>query len=49
MKTNKIYKKTTLNPGLHVMECPICGDYCASASERNLLPEFTECDSCSKK
>ena len=40
----KIYEKKTINRALHVIECPKCGNYCASASERNLLPEWSTCD-----
>lgn len=34
---------------MYVMECPICGEICASASEYDLLPQFTTCDNCNKK
>ena len=26
------------------MECPICGKWVASASERSFLPQFSTCD-----
>jgi len=42
----RIYKKETLNPAMHVMRCPKCGNICASTSERELLPEWTICDYC---
>lgn len=45
----KITKKETISKGLHVMRCPKCGAIPASASEREMLPEFTYCDCDGKK
>lgn len=39
----KIYKKEKIGPAMWVMRCPHCGAICASASEREILPEFTTC------
>lgn len=41
---NKIYQKKTIHKALHVIECPKCGKWLASASEREYLPEFSTCD-----
>jgi hypothetical protein len=40
----KHYKKKSYNPAMHVIECSDCGAVLASASERNLLPQFATCD-----
>jgi len=41
---NKIYKVKKLGQAMYVIECPKCGNICASASERELLPEFSTCN-----
>ena len=38
-----ITQKRTINPAMHVMECPKCGKIVASASERYLLPQSATC------
>ena len=43
---DKIRNKRKVNRALFVMECPKCGSICASASEWELLPEWTVCDNC---
>ncbi|MDD3404966.1 MAG: JAB domain-containing protein [Paludibacteraceae bacterium] len=45
----KISKKTKIHNALWVIECPECGAYLASASERDLLPQFSICCKCSNK
>ena len=42
----KLTRKVTINNAMHVIKCPDCGAICASASEREFLPEFTTCDYC---
>lgn len=43
-----IRKKTMAHRALWVMECPLCGCYAASASERGMLPSYTTCN-CDKE
>jgi len=45
-KPKFIYRKTTINRGMHVIKCPDCGNYCASACDREMLPEWSTCDLC---
>jgi len=40
---NKIRNKKKINSGLYVIECPKCGAYLASASDKEYLPEFSTC------
>lgn len=40
----KITKITKLSSGLYAHVCPLCGDIYASASETDLMPEFSICD-----
>ena len=40
----RVTQKRTINTAMHVMECPVCGNVVASASERYLLPEFSTCN-----
>lgn len=47
--SSKIYQKKEINGALFIMECPECGRWCASASERTYLPEFTTCEKCYDK
>lgn len=41
MKINKI---TKLQPGIYAFVCPLCGSVLASASEPDLMPEFSICN-----
>lgn len=43
----KLTEKKQINTALWVIECPGCGDYLASASERGFLPEYSYCKKCS--
>lgn len=43
-KIMRITRKKKVAPALWVMECPKCGKYCASASEKAFLPEFITCN-----
>ena len=39
-----ITRKKKIGPAMWVMECPKCGQWAASAAEREWLPDFTTCD-----
>ena len=39
-----IKRKKRVSPYMWVIECPNCGRYLASASEKSLLPSFAYCD-----
>lgn len=40
----EITVKTQIHPAIWVMQCPKCGAYAASASERRWLPGNTWCN-----
>ena len=35
-----------IHNALYVIQCPVCKSILASASERDLMPEFSTCDDC---
>lgn len=44
----KVYRKKLYYPGVWVIQCPICGQILASASEKEYLPEFSSCENFEK-
>jgi len=42
----KITRVKKVHNAMYVMECPRCGEICASASERELMPQWTTCPEC---
>lgn len=40
----KITKITKLQPGIYAHVCPLCNEVHASASEPDMMPEFSICD-----
>lgn len=43
-KYQRIYTIKCLSPAMYIIECPKCGNICASASERSIMPQFSTCD-----
>ena len=40
----KVYQKHKVGPGVWGISCPCCGRILASASEKEFLPEFMQCN-----
>ena len=44
MKNKPVYEKKKINSAMWIIECPLCSNVIASASEKEYLPEFSTCN-----